>query len=161
MNTKQINHILATNPVTKNFFNGVFPKDYLKLIEEKPKLIICNTDESYRSGKHWVLFFFDSENVDFFDSLGENPSKYGSEFIKFMEKYSEVCNFSPIRLQPLNTDLCGHYCIYFAHKRCQGYDMKYILNNMPDRMFIRKFTESYLKNFENDYCDKLQCCIKN
>ena len=161
MNTNQINHILSTNPVTKKFFNGVFPKDYLKLIEEKPKLIICNTDESYRSGKHWVLFFFDSEKVDFFDSLGENPSKYGSEFIKFMEKYSEVCNFSPIRLQPLNTDLCGHYCIYFAHKCCQGYDMKYILNNMPDRMFIRKFTESYLKNFENDYSDKLQCCIKN
>ena len=78
-----------------------------------------------------------------------------------MSKYGDVCNFSPIRVQPLNSELCGHYCIYFAHKHCQGYDMEYILNNMPDRNFIKKFSESYLKSFENTQCEKLQCCIKN
>ena len=161
MNTYQINHILSTNPVTKNFFNGVFPIDFLKNITEKPQMIICNTDKSYEPGEHWVIFFFNSENVDFFDSLGKNPSEYGTEFIKFMQKFVDQCNFSSKRIQPVNTNLCGHYCVYFAHKRCQGYDMHYILNNLPDYHVIKRFSESYLRKFDDYYHENSQCCNKN
>ena len=94
MNTSEINHVLSTNPVTKKFFNGVYPKDWLEIISEKPKLIICNTDASDKSGKHWILIFFNNEEVDFFDSLGNKPSQYGFEFVRFMQKYADVCNLT-------------------------------------------------------------------
>ena len=161
MNTNEINHVLSTNPVTKKFFNGVYPKDWLEMISEKPELIICNTDASDKSGKHWILIFFNNEDVDFFDSLGNKPSQYGFEFVRFMQKYADVCNLTSHPVQPLNTDLCGHYCIYFAHKHCQGYDMEYILNNLPNKNLIKNFTEVYLKKFEGNSCDNIQCCIEN
>ena len=100
MNTLQIKHVLISNPVTEKYvlisnpvtekyFEGVIPKDALKEIENKPKLIICNTDTSQGKGEHWILIYFrDDDVVESFDSLGKDPSDYGSEFINFMAKYS-------------------------------------------------------------------------
>ena len=65
MNTKQLWNALTLNPSTDSYFDGIFSIDTLNEIEEKPDLIICNTDPSYQSGEHWVLFFFDGNSVDF------------------------------------------------------------------------------------------------
>ena len=161
MNTLQLNHVLTSNPVTKKYFNGVYPKDTLELIENKPSLIICNTDTSEGEGKHWILIHFNNNEVEFFDSLGKNPLDYGVEFFNFMKKYASECNFTSIRVQPRNSDLCGQYCVFFAHKRCQGYNMKYILNNLPSPHVIKLFSEIYLKNFtknENMKCQECTTC---
>ena len=48
MNTKQLWNALINNKVTEPFFDGIFPRDMLEIIENKPKLIICNTDPSYK-----------------------------------------------------------------------------------------------------------------
>ena len=150
MNTLEICHILSSNPVTKNFFNGVFSVDTLSLINEKPKLIICNTDISTGKGKHWILIFFNetNDNVEFFDSLGYKPSFYGPDFMIFMKKFSTECYFTPVRIQPINSDLCGQYCCFYAHKRCQGFNMKYILNNIPSPYIIKMFSHIYLKHYK-------------
>ena len=154
------------NPVTKNYFNGVYPIDMLKFIEEKPKLIICNTDPSYKDGKHWILMYFNElDEVDFFDSLGKKPSYYGDEFLNFMTKFASVCFFTPFRIQPVNSNLCGQYCCYFAHKRCQGFKMKYILNNFPSAQIVKLFSQIYLKKYvennkKNNKNNKCQNCIK-
>ena len=160
MNTLQINHVLKTNPVTRQFFSGVYPVDFLEKISEKPKLIIGNTDTSYNEGKHWILFFFNEDNVEFFDSLGNSPSYYNIEFVKFMKKYAKTCFLSDTRIQPEDTDLCGHYCIYYAHKRCQGYNMNVILNNLPDEKSVRKFVSAFLKNYDATEKNTSQCCRK-
>ena len=159
MNTLQIKHILQTNPVTKKSFNGVYPKDLLMSID-KPKLIICNTDTSEGEGKHWILIFFNNNEVDFFDSLGNNPSYYGNEFIDFMKKYVSECNITQSRVQPLNSDLCGHYCCYYAHKRCQGYNMEYIINNFPSPQIVKQFSEVYLKNYVKENNEDCMYCMK-
>ena len=114
MNTTEIIHILKKNPVTKNYFDGVYPVDFLKNIINKPKLIICNTDSSDGKGLHWVvIFFYQNNQVDFFDSLGKKPCDYNRQFVKFMKKFVDECNYTLTRIQPIDTDLCGHYCIYF------------------------------------------------
>ena len=160
MNTLEINYIMSKNPVTKNFFNGVYPIDMLKFIEEKPQLIICNTDSSQEDGKHWILIYFHENNeVDFFDSLGNKPSYYGREFLDFMKKFASVCFFTPMRMQPINSNLCGHYCCYYAHKRCQGFKMKYILNNFPSSHVVKLFSKIYLRNYEIMKDEKYQKCI--
>ena len=72
MNTKQVRNALCLNPVTNKYFDGIYSSDTLKEIKERPDLIICNTDPSNKPGEHWVLFFFNQNNVDFFDSLGRD-----------------------------------------------------------------------------------------
>ena len=52
MNTKQIWRSLAYNIFTNPYFDGVYSIDTLKNIKQKPRLIICNTDPSYKHGKH-------------------------------------------------------------------------------------------------------------
>ena len=93
-------------------------------IKNKPKLIICNTDPSTKPGKHWVLFFFHNDTVDFFDSLGNDMNYYGDEFIDFAKRFSSKYQISLIQTQPQNTSICGQYCLYFAHKICNGEKME-------------------------------------
>ena len=88
MNTKQLWNALTLNPVTNNYFDGIFSIDTLKDIKEKPTLIVCNTDPSDKVGEHWILFFFHDNTVDFYDSLGHDITYYGSEFIYFVKRFA-------------------------------------------------------------------------
>ena len=166
MNTLEITHILNSNPVTKKLFSGVYPIDHLDRIEDKPGFIICNTDTSEGEGKHWIAIFFsnDDKNADFFDSLGKNPDEYGKYYIEFIRKFADYCKYPTNRIQPKDSNLCGHYCIFFLHKRCQGYDMKYIVNNFPDPDVIKLFSEKYLKTYKRGGGESnnvsCQCCIR-
>ena len=100
MNTKQLWHALCLNPVTNQYFDGIYSADTLKEIREKPDLIICNTDPSNKPGEHWVLFFFSDNGVDFFDSLGRDIKYYGSILLRIllliMNKVFKECN--PLRV---------------------------------------------------------------
>ena len=58
MNTKQLWTALTLNEVTNPYFDGIYSIDTLLDIENKPELIICNTEPSDQAGEHWVLFFF-------------------------------------------------------------------------------------------------------
>ena len=84
MNTNQLWNALCLNPVTNQYFDGIYSADTLKEIREKPDLIICNTDPSNKPGEHWVLFFFSDNSVDFFDSLGRDIKYYGSIFLDLL-----------------------------------------------------------------------------
>ena len=162
MNTTEIIHVLKKNPVTKNFFDGIYPVDHLDKITDRPKLIICNTDTSNGKGLHWIVIFFSQNNqVDFFDSLGRRPCDYDPRFLKFMKSFADECNYTITRTQPVNSDMCGHYCIYFSHKRCQGLLFKNILSTMPDPNIIKLFSEKYLQDNSNHESKLCQNCIKN
>ena len=83
-------------------------------------MIIANTDPSTKSGSHWILFYFDNNgNVEYFDSLGTTLTHYHKDFLKFIKNncnyYSRVVKN---RIQPVNTTLYGHYCLYYAYSRC-------------------------------------------
>ena len=99
MNTKQIWQALTCNTKTEPYFDGVFSIDMLQKIKNKPKLIICNTDPSTKPGKHWILFFFHNDTVDFFDSLGNDMNYYGDEFIDFAKRFSSKYQISLIQTQ--------------------------------------------------------------
>ena len=103
MNTKQIWQALTCNTKTEPYFDGIFSIDMLDKILKKPELIICNTDPSTKPGKHWVLFFFHNDTVDFFDSLGNDMKYYGDEFINFAKRFSSKYQISLIQTQPQET----------------------------------------------------------
>lgn len=161
MNTKQIWNALSRNENTNNFFDGVFSIDTLKEIKEKPKLIICNTDPSSKPGEHWVLFFFNDNYVEFYDSYGNDISYYGTEFINFIKKFVSLYELTNIQTQPDNTSLCGYYCLYYALLRCKNYSMKEIINNMIKN--VKNIKDIVMKNFyicNYSSCKFLQCCKK-
>ena len=52
-------------------------KDKIKLPKRKPALIVVKTDILTGPGKHLVVVFFPKyARVEFFDSLGKQPSYY-------------------------------------------------------------------------------------
>ena len=130
MNTKQLWTALTLNPKTNFYFDGIFSIDTLKEIKEKPDLIICNTDPSDQPGEHTVLFFFNENSVDFYDSLGRDITYYGSEFINFIKNYTSHFEQCLRRMQPLESDLCG-----LDEPFCQSYSLG-SLRKEPSRCVI-------------------------
>ena len=159
MNTKQLYQALIFNKYTNECFNGVYSLDTLEDIEAKPKLIICNTDPSNKPGKHWVLFYFEKDNVEFFDSLGKSIDNYGIEFLRFARKFAKTISQSQLRVQAKNTDTCGQYCLYYAYLRCKGNSMESIIIKMQTVKIIMDVVKSVFKFCLSSSCSMLQNCI--
>jgi len=71
MNTYELDRLIRRY-VTR--FDGVFSCDRLPT---KPTLFVCNTDPSYKPGKHWIDIYVadDGRYGEFFDSLGRRPNR--------------------------------------------------------------------------------------
>ena len=162
MNAKQLYIALASNSNTNTVFDGIYSIDTLKDIKNKPELIICNTDPSDKPGEHWVLFFFDESNsVDFYDSLGKDITYYGPEFIDFVNKFAENYNQCMEKTQPINTSLCGQYCLYYALCKSQHYSMQKIVNSMTSSKNVLDLVhERFIIICPMYNCPLLQKCIK-
>ena len=63
-------------------------------------------------------------------------------------------------MQPINSDLCGEYCLYFAYGRCKGYSMEYILRTMSSAFKIVNFVNKHYCICTNSACNLLQYCEK-
>ena len=144
-----------TNNITEPYFDGIYSSDTLTDITIQPKMIICNTHPSHKEGEHWLLFFFEKNNVDFFDSLGKKLEYYGREFTDFVKMYADTYQESNDRIQPINSSLCGYYCLYYAYYRCKGYDMNTILNKMS--VESNNIYEFVLKKF--CICEDIKCIL--
>ena len=158
MNTNQLWNALCLNPVTNQYFDGIYSADTLKEIREKPDLIICNTDPSNKPGEHWVLFFFSDNSVDFFDSLGRDIKYYGSIFLDFIANFVTNYEQSLQRMQPLKSDLCGQYCLYYAFAKCNGLSMDEIIYNIPNYKDVVNFVNRLFYICPKYNCSLVQCC---
>ena len=160
LNTLQLTWALRKHAQTDSQFVGVFARDELPLIiDQISAIIIANTDPSTKSGSHWILFYFDNNgNVEYFDSLGKTLTHYHKDFLKFIKNncnyYSRVVKN---RIQPVNTTLCGHYCLYYAYSRCVGkINKEQIINNMPSANWIKCCIPFYFELPE--IITECQCC---
>lgn len=161
MNTKQLWTALTYNSHTNSIFDGVYSKDRLKDIKEKPALIICNTDDSDQPGEHWVLFYFvEPHCVEFFDSLGRDISFYGKSFVEFVQKFADVTKQCNKRTQPRNTSLCGEYCLYYIAMRCKGKSMEEIVSLMPTVEELLCEVENFFYIIPRHVTCLLQNCIE-
>lgn len=165
MNSKQLFEALNSNKVTEPFFDGIYACDQLDDIIIKPQLIIVNTQPSDMSGEHWLAFFCESNTVDVFDSLARNLNGYsfaGKHLTDFVRRNSTFMKGVKVRIQPVNSDICGEMCLYFAYFRCLGYSLEFILDKMKGNVdsvleFIaRTFTSSKTK----EKCKFTQRCRK-
>ena len=109
--------------MTKEKFNYVISADLLKHVEECPSMIIVNTDCYTEKGEHWLLMYLpDTTTIEIYDSLCNDISCYPQDITQFITKFKTI-RLSKGTKQPMNSLLCGYYCLYYAHMRCQGIDM--------------------------------------
>ena len=160
MNTKQLWTALTLNKVTNQYFDGIFSIDTLSEINTKPRLIICNTDPSYKAGQHWVLFFFKDNSVDFYDSLGKDIQECGPEFITFIQNYCNNFKECIGRTQPNNSSLCGVYCLYYSYAKCIGKSMEEIIDEMKNTEKIVNTVKQIFFINSSDNCSLLHNCIE-
>ena len=137
--------------MNSHFKNGFF-KEYHTISEDqakgfitakrRPMFIICNTDPSWLSGRHWLAFYFNNENcAEFFDSFGNRPEHYNRNFSQFLELNSKdgKYKFNSWKLQENESNVCGLYCLLFGNS-------KMTLTNYSD--FISNFSPQ--NQFAND-----------
>ena len=71
MNTYQIDRVIRQYV---RRFDGVFACDRLPT---KPRLMVCNTDQSDMPGEHWIAIYVDDDGRygEYFDPLGRAPTR--------------------------------------------------------------------------------------
>lgn len=164
MNSKQLFEALSSNKVTSSFFDGIYACDQLDDIVIRPQLIIANTQPSNMSGEHWLGFFFESNTVDVFDSLGRNLTSYSHAenlLMDFVRRYSFFMRGLKSRIQPINSDICGEMCLYFSYFRSLGYSLEFIVDKMKDVNNVLQFIENtFNQDILKEKCTFSQHCQK-
>lgn len=82
-------------------------------LPKKPKKLECgiiNLDISSGSGTHWVAYYKNGENSQYFDSFGNLQPPL--EVIKYLG-HNLKYNYLPY--QTYNTVICGHLCLEFLY----------------------------------------------
>ena len=82
MNTEEIDRILRRQCARD--FDGVFS---VHTLPDRPRLLVCNTDPSYRPGRHWVAICMKDGRGEYFDSFGRRPS---AEFERYMNNIVDI-----------------------------------------------------------------------
>jgi len=129
MNGYQINKILLKEKITATVYQGVFSADAIPVLPPNSAAVV-NRDDSSQPGSHWMAIYIDENgNLEFFDSYGQSPFFYGKLIQDYVSKYSNVI-WNSVTFQSITSNVCGHYCIYFILKRCQGNSMYFIIQNL-------------------------------
>ena len=134
MNSEQLSSVLTKSfHGTKSNFLGVFPSDHAPCVHDvstkAPCAYILNTDPCTEPGTHWVAFYYPTSNsLEFFDSFGRSPSDYGFSIPNTLRVTHNTLSF-----QPLDSYLCGHYCIMYLHQRAYDISLSSIVNHLSGR----------------------------
>ena len=131
MDSHDLRTILRRNRVTQGIFLDVFALDHLPTaIELKGAnrwFLVCNCCPSTKRGHHWVAVFYNHGSIEFFDSFALSPWAYDVRMTTFLHYTSRarVILYNDVRLQEIDSDACGHYCILFGVARGGGDTSKY------------------------------------
>ena len=118
MNTAKIERLLVNQPS----FQGVYSLDTLP---KSPRLLVCNTDPSWKPGEHWIAIYVDKNGRgEYFDSFGRPPNKH---FERYMNSMCSSWTFNKKRLQSRISSFCGYYCCLFVVLRARGFSMTKIV----------------------------------
>ena len=153
MYAREITRIASLHMHTRPYFGGCLAADCLPLqISHYPIFFICNSDRWFQHGSHWLLIMLRSKDhaVEFFDSLGHEPSYYNKSIEDFLLSNSSGGGYtiSNCRVQAKNSSSCGAYCLMVADYFSQGYALNEILSlfDKQDLLANEKVVESYLNN---------------
>lgn len=133
MNSLEILRALALIP---DHTIGVYPSDMIPETWQIPAALVFNTDNSKKSGTHWVAAYVDRESSGYyFDSYGLKP--YIPDHVMRLRKNCKTLRYNDHQLQSVSSDVCGHFCVMFLY---------YMACGLGFREFLKLFTLDLHKN---------------
>ena len=123
---------------TRRYFVGVFAADKLPhTVSQRPAFLICNLQEHFLPGSHWVTFFLpiEANGAEYFCSLGEAPTS--PYFNRFIARHGGLIESNTRPLQSTKSDVCGEFACAFALNRSVG---------LSHKNFVKKFGKNRLIN---------------
>lgn len=136
------NQLLGTD------FEGVFASNNLPTGNNPNRSFIINTDSKNLPGQHWIAVII-RDNVGYvFDSLSMIPPPL--RLTNWMNQRYHQWNYNKRRVQPIDSTLCGVYCIHFLYYVLNSnelfdvvFDSLYPAN---ESMYVH---EAHIENFVN------------
>ncbi len=88
MTGRELSIVLSRDPVTRNFFRGVYSMDTLfsdsihHINRNEKNLLIFNSSKSGQAGSHWLGILFGYGSASFFiNSFARDPSYYSESLL--------------------------------------------------------------------------------
>ena len=140
MNSLEIEKVLKENNWNRFKFLGCFAADVLptNLNNQVPVCFIANVDQSSENGSHWVAFCIPKiDHLEYFCPLGISFYHWPI----FVNYIRNIMNFESIvmnrkRIQSINSNLCGVFCIEFLVKRDKGISFAIIVNSYSTTNYL-------------------------
>jgi hypothetical protein len=113
-------------------FRGWYCIDTLPKICHKVECGIPNLDKSDGRGTHWVAWYVNNGKKIFFNSSGNDPPL---ELVKYLSPGRAVYSAPSIycstdNIQPRDTVVCGHLCLYVLKKLSDGMEYVDVINSL-------------------------------
>jgi hypothetical protein len=141
MNTKEIDEILYSNLISKQFYQGCYPCDIVPEPLKYPATFVVNNDDSLGPGEHWVAVYIPNpDTLYYFDSLNGEPNEC---LFEYLNKFKILLK-NNVRVQSLFSDSCAHFCIYFVIQISKGYSFDYIMNKLIDMEDLEWVVNDYV-----------------
>lgn len=93
------------------YFRGVFMRDNLPKKPWQKECGIVNLDLSSGPGTHWVAYYKNNNEIEYFDSFGNlRPPEEIVNYLGYNIRYNYI------KYQNYDTVICGHLCLEFLFK---------------------------------------------
>ena len=94
-------------------FRGVFMRDTLPKAPHKIECGIVNLNTSAQKGSHWICYYKNGTRRIYFDSFGQiTPIEIQNYLKTKRERGLGVIQRNTDIVQPVNTSICGHLCLF-------------------------------------------------
>ena len=103
---------------------GVFMRDNLPKIPYKKECGIVNFNKVSEKGSHWVAYWKSGNEKIYFDSFGQVVLQEIRDYLG-----SPIYRNTDI-VQPIDTPICGHLCLYVLKSLNQGKTFRDTLNSL-------------------------------
>ena len=85
---------------------------------------VVNLDNDDQPGSHWVAIWIGCAGAEYFDPIGLPP--LFTDIEQFMDKASGQWTYNDAELQSVDSDVCGHYCLFYLFHRRRGMPLAYV-----------------------------------
>ena len=110
-------------------FRGVFMRDTLPGNSHGEECGIVNLDTSKEKGTHWVCYYKKGLDRVYFDSFGQITPIEIQDYLKSTkERGIGVIQRNTDIVQPFNSTICGHLCLFVLKALTNGVSFQGILN---------------------------------
>jgi len=165
MNTKQVENLLRSDCKSSLIFEGVFASDRIPIVCETKTAMVLNFDPYAQTGSHWIGIYIENGCGEYFDSYGMYPPI--THFVNFLNRNCTSWSFNTEELQAIDSEVCGHYCIWFLSERVRGRSMKEIVSRFSsdlkkNDLLVKELVESRFGRIASHFIDDdvtQQCCV--